>query len=506
MSVVSFEDWKKKKQHNAAYNSRGGLREDIALKEEYGYDLCVFLSDERNAENSDPARIEQLWQDLHSLMDTLPHEHAYYYFKAFEAYCSGDEMEFSSNFDRYLASEKQLYGDVNDSDWWVDTFIWVFTPAFPGMYERASRLFFKHWPLCAMGLVCSALEYSTAEEEAAMEMELKLLMLAIGQDPKCYLAYYVAATVYVDLKLWRSALHYFEKAADSAMYSQDPAFYYDYARAAERAGKSSLAVDLYNSCLLLDETFPYAASSLGALYLNLGRYEEALTQFSRAISLNLDGDYPYRCSVFALGMLGRYEEALRFLQTHIASGRLAPEQIVVASVIRGIASGTLPPDSLAALIRLPGESAEDSSAAGLPALLDKHTLADELERRILVDGRLFDRTLSIHEDDGGYGREYWLAEAGLIDLLCRSKEGFVVVCVLPRSCTPQDLELLEHQMQAVRKKLAHRFQKVAGILVCTGAQEDCDPSVRFPGQDLSLYQLDFALTRLSFSTKKNDLL
>lgn len=494
MSIVSFEDWKKKKQHSAAYNSRGGLREDIALKEEYGYDLCVFLSDERNSENSDPARIEQLWQDLHTLMESLPHEHAYHYFKAFEAFWAADEVEFSTHFDRYLASEKQLYGDVSDADWWIDTFIWVFTPAFPGMYERAARLFFKHWPLCAMGFVCNALEYSTAEDETSMELELRLLMLALERDPKCYLAHYVAATVYVDLRLWRSALHYFELAAESAMYSQDPSFYYDYARAAERAGKSALAIDLYTSCLLLEETFPYAATGLGTLYLHLGRYEEALTQFSRAISLNVDGDYPYRGTVFALGMLGRYDEAARFLQTHIASGHIPPQQSIVAALLKSISAKTLPPDALQSLIRLPGDSAEPGNA-GLPSLLDKYTLCDELERRILTEGALFGRKLTLLEDKGGYGREYWLSEAGLIDLLCRTREGYLVVSVLPCACRGEDLQLLNHQVQCVKKKLANRFQKVAGVLVCTGVEGDgCDPAALFPQADLSLYRLALTLT------------
>lgn len=497
MSIVSFNDWKKKKQQNAAYNARGGLREDIALKEEYGYDLCVFLSEERNAENGDPARIEQLWQDLHNLMETLPQEHAYHYFKAFEAYCAGDEAEFSTHFDRYLASEKQLYGDVTDSDWWVDTFIWVFTPAFPGMYERASRLFFKHWPLCSMGLVCSALEYSTAEDEASMEMELQLLMLAIERDPKCYLAYYVAATVYVDLRLWRSALPYFEQAAGSAMYSQDPAFYYDYARAAERAGKTDLAIGLYNSCLLLEETFPFAASGLGTLYLNLGRSEEALTQFSRAVSLGVDSEYPYRGCVFALALLGRFEEAQRFIAAHISAGHLAPEQAVIGSLLKGIEAGVLPKASLSNLIRLPGDPAKDG-APGLPELLDKHTLADELERRILVDGELLGKKLSVHEDNGGYGREYWLSGGGLIDLLCRSKEGFLVIRVVPRACTLPDLQQLGKQVRAVAHKLANPFQKTAGVLVCTAAEKSlCDTSALFPAQDISVYQLSFALTRLS---------
>jgi hypothetical protein len=153
MSIVSFDDWKKKKQRGCAYNARGGLRDDVAAREEEGYDLCVFLSEERNAPDADPARIEQLLQQLKALTETLPREHAYHYFMAFLAFWEGNEQEFFNQFDQYLESEKRLYGKLANCDWWIDCFVWVFTPAFPGMYGRVAELFFKYWPLCSMGWV-----------------------------------------------------------------------------------------------------------------------------------------------------------------------------------------------------------------------------------------------------------------------------------------------------------------------------------------------------------------
>ena len=108
MTVVSFDEWKKKKQRGSAYNARGGLRDDVAQKEELGYDLCVFLTEERTAPDPNFERMNALWEDFHKLLGQLPHEHAYYYLLAYEAYCKGDLEDFAAQFDLYLESEKAM--------------------------------------------------------------------------------------------------------------------------------------------------------------------------------------------------------------------------------------------------------------------------------------------------------------------------------------------------------------------------------------------------------------
>ena len=106
-----------------------------------------------------------------------------------------------------------------------------------------------------MGWVCEALEIADSQD-GDIERELDLLTLAMTADPTCYLAHYLTAMAFYDMRLWRSALPYFERAAGSAMYSADPAFYFDYAWTADKAGKTELASGLYSSCVLLDETYP----------------------------------------------------------------------------------------------------------------------------------------------------------------------------------------------------------------------------------------------------------
>jgi len=489
MSIVSFDDWKKKKQRGSAYNSRGGLRDDVAAREEEGYDLCVFLSEERNAPDADPARIEQLLQQLKALTDSLPREHAYHYFKAFLAWWEGDEQEFFTQFDLYLESEKRLYGELANCDWWIDCFVWVFTPPFTGMYGRVAELFFKYWPLCSMGWVFEALEISESADEN-LEQELDLLMLALAADPKCYLAHYLIATIYYDLRLWRSALPYFEKAAESSMYSQDPAFYFDYAWAADKAGKYVLALNLYNSCLLLDDKYPCAVNNLGCVYLRMGKPEEALSLFTRAIRLNLDGMLPYRNTVAALEQLGRYDEAIRFIKKHVADGRLNARYELEIPRLSALASGQIAPQSLASPVETGGKKAD-------PAF-DKHVIADELERRAEQAGELFGRPCSVYEDDNGYGREYHLPGAGRIDLLLKSERDFMVVAIAQKGEDERGLLRLLRQMSVVKKALCRRFERVYGVLVCTSPS----PSLlslkkALPAEDVSVYELGFTLKELS---------
>lgn len=488
MSIVSFDDWKKKKQRGSAYNARGGLREDVAAREEEGYDLCVFLSEERNAPDADPARIDELLQQLKALTAALPREHAYHYFMAFLAYWEGSEQEFFSQFDQYLESEKRLYGELADCDWWIDSFVWVFTPAFPGMYGRVSELFFKYWPLCAIGWVFEALELSESTEEN-LEQELDLLMLALSADPKCYLAHYLIATIYYDLRLWRSALPYFEKAAESTMYSQDPAFYFDYAWAADKAGKYELALSLYNSCLLLDDAYPCAANNLGCVYLRMDKAEEALSQFTRAIKLNLDGMLPYRNTVSALEKLGRYDDAVRFIKKHVEDGRLNGRYELELPRLSALASGQIVYQNYASLAESGGKKAE-------PAF-DKHVIADELERRAEQEGSLFGRACSVYEDENGYGREYHIPGAGRIDLLLKSDRDFVVVAIAQKGGDERGMLRLIRQMSVVKKNLCKRFEQVFGVLVCTSPSPALLALKKaLPAEDVSVFELGFTLTEI----------
>ncbi len=487
MTVVSFDEWKKKKQRGSAYNARGGLRDDVAQKEELGYDLCVFLTEERTAPDPNFERMNALWEDFHKLLGQLPHEHAYYYLLAYEAYCKGDLEDFAAQFDLYLESEKRLYGEVAGCDWWIDCFVWTFTPSFPGMYAKVAELFFKHWPLCAMGWVCEALEIADSQD-GDIERELDLLTLAMTADPTCYLAHYLTAMAFYDMRLWRSALPYFERAAGSAMYSADPAFYFDYAWTADKAGKTELASGLYSSCVLLDETYPCAVNNLGCMLLRLDKPDEAFAQFNRAITLNLDGSLPYQNAVAALERMGHYAECEQFIADQVEKGRLNQSYLMEIPRLRKAAEGG---EVLLGADRIWLSGGKNSEVA-----VDKRLILDELERRVQQTGELFGRKATVYDDESDYGREFFLMGGGRVDLLLRSGRDYIVVAVARgKGDGVLTVAKLAQQVALVKSQLAKRLQKVSGVLVAnaiTDEMRECRKS--FPNEDLSLFVMDFTLT------------
>jgi len=484
MSIVSFDDFKKKKQRSSAYNSRGGLRNDIALKEEQGYDLCVFLSEERSAPDSDPNRVESLMAELKALIASLPHEHAWHYFMAFLAYWEKDCDEMIRHFDAYLASEKELYTHVAECDWWIDSLVWVFIPPLPGMYGRLSELFFKHWPLCAMGWVMEALEVSESGEEN-LEQELDLLMMAITADPQCYLAHYLCATIYYDLKLWDTALPYFEKASQSAMYSQDPAFYFDYAWACDKAGKLDLATRLYHSCLSLDGSYPSVINNLGCILMRKDQPAEALSYFTRALKLGLDGTLPYKNTVSALEKLGRYEEAIDFIRQNTAILGHRYELELPRLELLAKAGGTQSP--------LP---VMETGGTAEPSPFTRQMIITELERRVKSTGELFGIKCRVYEGTNGYGREYYIPGAGRIDLLLKTDSGYLVVAAaLPESEEHSLLKLLR-QGALVRSSVARRLETVGVVLVCAAEPKPTTLALKnaFVDEDAAIYRIGFSLT------------
>ncbi len=493
MAVISFDDWKRKKAQQSALNARGGLREDVALREEYGFDLCVFISEENNALDPDEAHTEQLWQDLRTLIQELPHEHAYFYFKAFDAFCENDEANFIKYFDLFLESEQRLNQEILPCDWWIDHFIWVFTPPFPGMYGRCSELFFQHWPLCAMGWCCEALEQSDAADEN-LEHELDLLMLAIQSDPDCYLAQYLVASIFYDQRQWKSALPYFEKAARSAMYGEDAAFYFDYAWAAQKASKLSLSMQLYQRCLALDERYPCAINNLGCVYLRLERYDEAIKEFKRAISLGLDGPLPFRNIVAALERQEKYDECIAFIEQNVA--RLGQRYEIELERLKSFSLGL--ERTLATAIgwseALPDSADEDREEQSFA----KRMLEDWLEGCIERKELLFGRRLRIYEDENGYGRQYYVAGAGRIDVLCVDEDTreLCVLAVHNGRASERALLAIWQQIAAVRKGLAKRWQKIRGFIICAEANETLRTSVKtIKHEAVELYEYRFMLQK-----------
>ena len=452
MSVISFDDWRKKKARASALTSRGALRADVSQREAYGFDLCVYISEESALSRPDASELDKLWSDLRALMEELPQEHGYFYFAAFTAFFHDDPEGFFKHFDRYLESEQRLYGDIAGCDWWIDSFFWVFTPPLPGMYGRCGELFDRHWPHCAMSSVCAALDQGSTNEPGGSD-ELQLLHLAIQTDPDCYLAHYLIASIYYEQQLWKSALPYFEKAAGSSMYREDAAFYFDYAWATEKAGKPDEAIARYQSCILLDEAYPSALNNLGCVYMRQQRLVDAERTFQQAIQLGLDDALPYRNMVTVLVLQARRDDAIAFIQKQ--ADVLGQRYEIVLNYLQSSPDGQ-PPLHFSMEGNEPGGSN-----------MHKRILEDWLEERIAQGQGCFGRELAVLEDEGGYGRSYFLPEAGILDLCCinRKDNEILAIWVNGGLADERDLLLLWQQVNILQKRRGSLYDKVTGILL-----------------------------------------
>lgn len=489
LSVISFEEWKQKKARSSALTSRGALREDVALQEAYGFDLCVYIAEESAQMHPDSTRLDQLWADLRNLTAQLPQEHGYFYFRAFEAFQEEDLAGFSEQFELYLDSEKRIFHEIVGCDWWIDCLVWVFTPPMDGMYGKLSQLFFKYWPDCAMGWVCLALEQGGLEGSSG-EVSLMLLHTALEQDPKCYLAHYLIASIYYEQGLWKSALPYFGRASESAMYKEDAAFYFDYAWACEKADKLDAAANFYQSALALDESYPSTLNNLGCVQMKQGRYDEALKSFYQAIMLGKDGPLPYRNVVSVLEKQGRHRESKVFIQQH--QEELGPQYAAMLELAESV-------EGMDALRKMTGAlTTEGSGIEGGR----KRMIEDDLEERILQGDRVFDRELQIVEDEGGYGRGYYIPDGGCVDLLAYAPKGreYLLVDCCPGEADERHLILLWHKMQAFSSMdgVAPRPDaKVSGVLLCGGASPSLQSRLKQVNNlSVEVYRYTLELTKL----------
>lgn len=451
MSVISFDDWRKKKARASALTSRGALRADVSQREAHGFDLCIYIAEESAMARPDAAELDRLWSDLRGLIEALPKEHGFFYFSAFDAFFHGDVEGFYTNWDRYLESERRLFGEIAECDWWIDSFFWVFTPALPGMYARCGEMFHRYWPDCAISWVCSALDQNDADE-AGRAMELNELFLALAADDKCYVAQFLVASIFYERGLYRSALSYYERASASKMYQEDAAFYFDYAWSAERAGRSESAIECYQACLALDESYPLALNNLGCVYMQQKKFSDAEACFQKAMLLELDGVLPYRNMVTLFEVSGRREASAGFIRKYI--GKLGHRYQLYLDFLDMA-------DERFEIVTALADEREDGTKAAR-----KRFMEDWVESCAREKQPCFGRELMMVDDAGGYGRCYFVAGAGYIDVFCknRGEQEYLVVAVNGGRADEKDLGRIIGQMEAIQRQGGRDFARITGVL------------------------------------------
>ncbi len=146
----------------------------------------------------------------------------------------------------------------------------------------------------------SDFKQALADYEAACRLE--------PREPK-----YVknVATTYIQFGDYNRAKAEFEKA--KSIQPGNFYRYYDLGRLMLSRGDAKKAVEYLNTCINLNSHFPEGFMYRGLAYIDLERYEDAITDFTKAISLNVKNKSCYRYRGLAYTQLGDKKHAQKDL-------------------------------------------------------------------------------------------------------------------------------------------------------------------------------------------------
>ena len=125
-------------------------------------------------------------------------------------------------------------------------------------------------------------------------------------------------------------------------------------------------------------------------------------------------------------------------------------------------------------------------------------IEDELEGRIRRGEKIFDRSLEMVEDEGGYGRSYYVGDCGCVDLLTYNAKDreYVLVDAVAGEADERHLILLWQKVQAFALK-QKRGSKVSGVLVCGSATSSLRGRIKqVEGWQVEVYKCTLELGRM----------
>ena len=485
LQIISLEEWKNHK--NNILNSQGILKDEIAQKEARGFELCILISDEISNQKLliQNNTINDLVDELKSLINSLVQDHAYYYFKAFIGYLQVDKEIFSKNFDLFIESEKRLFNKLPDCDWWIDNFMWVLNVPFSGFYSICAQAFEKHFPLNAMRYVCLALDQSESLNDS-YDIEMELLFKATQYDKECYIAHYLIANLLSEHDYFKSAIHYYELASRSRLYSQDPSFYFEYAKCAERSNENELALELYGYCGLLDECYPGVINNLGCVYLKINNFEKAISTFNKAINLNLDGILPYRNIIATYEKSRQYQQCLTFINTHKTLLGLADDEIAILKEKYDFLASQ--PEGFA-----PSYSIDDES------YIYNFKKAAELYiiKNLSSNKKLFGRNLKIFQTESLYGQQCFIKNSGCIDFILENEKEseLLIVNFVDSNNIFRSLSKLVNQLEYFNEQSYNKFREINGILINFEKNDELENIIANLNLNIELYYYDFSILK-----------
>jgi superkiller protein 3 len=165
----------------------------------------------------------------------------------------------------------------------------------------------------------SAEEYFTkglnVQENGFNELAIEYYQQAIALDPAHVGAYNNMGVAYYDLKNYREAIRYCQKAIDI---DPNPEAYNNLGIAYEGLKNYREAIRYYQKAIDLDKNDAAAYGNMGKAYNYLNNYHEAIRHLQKAIALDPNHADTYNNLGYAYNSLGNHRKAIEYLKKAIA--------------------------------------------------------------------------------------------------------------------------------------------------------------------------------------------
>ena len=331
------------------------------------------------------------------------------YERAVHAFRSGDKtgtVEFL--YRAAVASCQEMRCPIPCDELWI-RWISPFEDGDTVLWTRLADAFATKFPESAAVMLLRAyVEHEKQNNDAAIQY----LAECIHKDNAYWEASYQLAYIYEEAKNWSAARRCYEQSLTHALETKKADIYLDLGVCCGKLKDNAAEEQAYRKCIELNPDNELGWNNLGYTLMMAGKCEESVPVLKEGVERSTGDSIPHKNLVKALEKLGRYSEAIAFLEDCKKQGR------IVAFADKTIA-------------RLQARRADT-----VPL---EETLEALIEQMIKRGHRLFERQLRIY-DSGIYGRQLVIPGIGRIDLLVEDTETHdLIVIELKRDETADEV-------------------------------------------------------------------
>lgn len=463
--------------------------------------------------------------------------HWQHHYAAYHAYLALDDEKFAQELSTAIGLAAEAGEALDDPDvlyWdWISPFE---DGAAPALWQSLADKLGEHGP---DAIAVLALRGMAAWTPAATIDEFAKVL---EQDPGFWVAAAGTGRAHAGLGNWRGAYRAYQRALKSEGARDVASIWFDLGYCCGKLRDREGEEHAYRSCLEVEPDYPFARNNLGWSLVRQSRFAEALPVFEEAIERGNDGKYPLRNMARTLRKLGRYEEAIGYLEKDLVGGRLSKwaskqleevqsmmaSQYVDSAPNAGAYEGDEdeceeiesaipgfeepgpeeePPRSLRETMRKGQEPVPTRPLhAQVPeGVVGNQALKLQLEETLeaLIEGMIhrrrpvFGRSLRIYDhEDHGYGRQLGIPGIGRIDLLAvdEANDELLVIELKRGKGTDEVVGQLFRYLGWVKQHFARQGQRVRGVICVHEASERLRIAVS-AAENVELYEYGLSFTR-----------